>query len=46
MIWNIFPNSDIRGRASVEKLIGELSESFPLEFIYKFIDDIIFLKEE
>lgn len=44
-IWNIIPHSDIRGRATVEKLIGEISKDFSFEFTAKIIDKLLSVKE-
>lgn len=44
-LWNIIPHSDLRGRATVEKLIGEISKDFSEDFTAKIIDKVLGLKE-
>ncbi len=29
-LWNIYPPTDLRGKATVEKMIGEISKTFSL----------------
>jgi hypothetical protein len=44
-IWGIVAHSDLRGRATVERLLGEISKDFPFEFTAKMIDKLLSVKE-
>ena len=44
-IWNLVPHTDFRGRATVEKLLGDISKNLPLEFISHLIDRLLEVKE-
>lgn len=28
-VWSVVPHSDLRGRATIERLIGDISKDFP-----------------
>lgn len=44
-IWAVVPHSDLRGRATIERLLGELSKDFPFEFTAKLLDRLLAVKE-
>jgi hypothetical protein len=44
-IWNIIPQSDLRGRAIIEKLISDISKDFSLEYSSRIIDKLLSVKE-
>lgn len=44
-IWNIIPQSDLRGRAIIEKLISDISKDFSLEYSSRIIDKLLNVKE-
>jgi hypothetical protein len=43
-IWNIIPHTDLRGRATIEKLIGDISKDFSFDFTSKIIDKLLAIK--
>ena len=44
-IWKVIPHSDLRGRATIEKLLADISKSFKPEHTERLIDIILSLKE-
>jgi hypothetical protein len=44
-LWNIYPPTDLRGKATVEKMIGEIAKSFGIEETNKIIEKILKYKE-
>ena len=44
-IWGVVPHSDLRGRATIERLLAEISKDFPFEFTTKVIDKLLNVKE-
>lgn len=39
------PHTDVRGRTTIEKLIGDISKDFSIEYVQKIIDKILVVKE-
>jgi hypothetical protein len=44
-IWGIVPHSDVRGRVTVERLLGELSKDFTFEFTARILDKLLAVRE-
>lgn len=43
-LWTVIPTSDVRGRATIEKLLAELSKKLPISFIEFLVNKILSLK--
>lgn len=44
-LWNIYPTTDLRGKSTVEKMIGNLANSFTVDDTKKVINKILAYKE-
>lgn len=44
-LWNVIPHSDLRGRATLERLVGEVSKDFSEEFTARIVDKLLGVRE-